>query len=740
MSKQFDKILAENLVKNGALSSEDIQRALMEAQSYGESLQSYLVRSGLAQQTEVLKALGQGLNLEFVNLKNISIDKATIEKIPVRVAWYYKFIPLKIEGKTLSLAVSSPLDVKVQDEIRVHLGFEPKIFLATENDILEVFKKHYGLAAETIERIMTRQPQKNVIDMTQDKQVEDIEKTSEDASVIKLVNQIILEAFKKRSTDIHIEPYRNKVRIRYRIDGVLVDANLPPEIKHFLNQVISRIKIMANLSIEERRLPQDGSAVVKTKDQTLDLRVSTIPTPNGESLVIRILPTKVMFFSLEKLGIGAENIKIFRELICKPHGIILVTGPTGSGKTTTLYACLNEISSQELKIITIEDPVEYEMEGITQIQVNSKVNLDFARGLRSILRHDPDIIMVGEVSVFETAEIAIRTALTGHLVFSTLHTNDASSGVTRLVDMGVEPYLVASSVEAFVAQRLVRIICPQCKIESPHAEVEIKKEIASVLKISDFNQIKIYRGRGCEHCSNTGFYGRTAIYEILVMNETIRAAILEKPRADHIKQIAVKYGMTTLRQNGLKKVLEGVTTPEEVLNITANEDFLYTGTPISLSKGRKESPALEQSYRILPREVFSAKNEYDSRVYTRISERLKIKYQVFSEGEKTSDAIMIKPDLLEHSTITKDLSAGGLLFMATHPISIGTILELNIQLENKGGFISCLARACRIEEDELTNSFGVAAYFLDIASADRAKISDLVKNKVEAKEPTLKKT
>ncbi|MBF0569149.1 MAG: Flp pilus assembly complex ATPase component TadA, partial [Candidatus Omnitrophica bacterium] len=467
-----------------------------------------------------------------------------------------------------------PLDLHSQDDIRAHLGFETRFLVASPWDIEEALKKYYGLASDTIDQILTKDPQRR---SGQSKggnsPIEDIERQSEDPSVTKLVNQIIFEAFQKRATDIHIEPYRNKVRFRYRIDGVLIDANLPPEARHFLAAILSRIKIMANLTITEKRLPQDGSAVVRTKDQTLDLRVSTIPTLHGESMVIRILPTTTMLLNLEKLGFNADNAGKFRDLIRRPHGVIFVTGPTGSGKTTTLYACLNEINDPARKIITIEDPIEYEMEGITQIQVNPNIDFSFAMGLRSILRHDPDILMVGEVRDLETAEIAIRTALTGHMVFSSVHTNDAASAVTRLVDMGVEAYLVASSVQAFVAQRLVRVICPHCKEEDHAPLAEVRQEIAQSLGASAPSEIKIFKGRGCDHCSATGYFGRTAIYEILEINESIREVILENPRAEQIKRIAVAGGMRTLRQDGWVNVIHGITTPAEVMNVTMKEDL-----------------------------------------------------------------------------------------------------------------------------------------------------------------------
>ncbi len=571
------KVLAEAIVKKNLLTQPEIDRYTTEAKLAKENLHSYLTHYDILNDRQIMESLAEFLNLEMIDLKRATIDKQVIEKVPVKFASYYKFMPVSIQDNTVKIATAMPMDVRLQDELRVNLGLEPQIVLAAQEDVFDALKKYYGLASDTIDRILTRDPDKrNSLESDRSDWVEDIEKKSEDPSVAKLVNQIILEAYQKRATDIHIEPYRNKVRLRYRIDGVLVDANLPHEAKVFLLPIISRIKIMSNLSITEKRLPQDGSAIVRTKDQDLDLRVSTIPTPRGESMVIRILPTKTMLMSLEKLGFNHETALRFRNLICRPHGIIFVTGPTGSGKTTTLYACLNEINTPGRKIITIEDPVEYEMEGITQIQVNAKVELDFAKGLRSVLRHDPDILMVGEVRDLETAEIAIRTALTGHMVFSTLHTNDAASGVTRLVDMGIEPYLVASSVEAFVAQRLVRIICPGCKAEDTSPLKDIREEISKSLNLKSSEEIIIFKGAGCDQCNGTGYYGRTAIYEIMEFNEAIRTAIIEKPRAEHIKRIAMHNGMMTLRQDGWKNVLSGITTPAEILNVTLKEQAAFT--------------------------------------------------------------------------------------------------------------------------------------------------------------------
>ncbi|MFH1360032.1 MAG: ATPase, T2SS/T4P/T4SS family [Candidatus Omnitrophota bacterium] len=738
MIKQIEKTLLEILVRENLLTPEQAAKSLREVQLSGESCSTHIVAQGLVSEDQILKVCAAHFQIDTIDLRKADMDQDIVQKVPVRFAWYYRFMPIKVEEKFLTCAVALPLDVKIQDEIRVNLGFQPKMVLAKESDIVEMLKKYYGLASDTIERILTKEPARRTPQDMDRQAIEDVEKKSEDASVIKLVNQIILEAYKKRATDIHIEPYRNKLRFRYRIDGVLVDANLPADIRHFLPSILSRIKIMSNLSIVEKRLPQDGSAVVKTKDQTLDLRVSTMPTPSGESMVLRILPSKVMLLSLEKLGLDQENVKKFRELIKKPHGIIFVTGPTGSGKTTTLYACLHEINSLERKIITIEDPIEYEMEGVTQIQVNAKVDLDFARGLRSILRHDPDIIMVGEVRDIETAEIAIRTALTGHLVFSTLHTNDAASGVTRLIDMGLEPYLVASSVEAFVAQRLVRLICPYCKNQVMSPFLEVKKEISEALglKIED---IKFYSGKGCDRCNHTGFYGRTAIHEVLIVTEKIRAAILEKPRTNYIKHLAMQEGMMTLRQNGWQKVVEGITTPMEILNVTSKEDYgPKKGEPGKNKealgpegKGHSVSDEAIGEFRTISKNVMTqARKEYDQRAYSRIKEKVKIRYRVFEEESTDSQDLKIKRGEIEHSSQTKNISAGGLLFTSSYSIAAGSILELKIHFKSDQPSIDCLAKVCRVEEDVLSNMYSIAVYFLDISSADRAHIKDFVNARI----------
>jgi type II secretion system protein E len=710
MAKKSDTILYEALIEKGLISKADADSLLKEALSSGSSFQQVVVTKGIVQEKDVLNVLAGKLKLTCLDLKALSVDSSVIGKIPVKVALYYKFMPVELKDRVLTIAVASPLDLKTQDEIRTQLGYDIAMTLACQDDISEALKKYYGLAAETLETITTAASKdKSSAAPAAEQAVEDIGRMAEDASVIKLVNQIILEAWKKRATDIHIEPYRQSVSLRYRIDGILYDANVGPEVKNFLSAIISRIKIMSNLNIVERRMPQDGRAVVRVQDQVLDLRISTIPTPYGESIVIRILPTQ-MLFSLEKLGLPKREMQIFERLIQKPHGIIFVTGPTGSGKTTTLYTCLSRINTKDRKIITIEDPIEYEISGITQIQVQPEIGLDFARGLRSILRHDPDVIMVGEVRDLETAEIAIRVALTGHLVFSTLHTNDAPSGITRLIDIGVEPYLLASSVEAFIAQRLIRVICPECKYEDKSAPAELKKIIADDLALRSTDEVKVFRSKGCNSCNFTGFFGRTAIYEILLVDESIRELILKKTPSEQIKRAAIIRGMRTLRQDGWQKVLNGITTPEEVMKVTSAEEKLEAGNK---TEGYDDSnPFLVE----LPAALSAA----NKRIYTRLNSKANLRYNVV----KSEEELVKKGYRAEQFSVTKDISAGGLLFVSPVPIPVGSILELKIELFNKDEPVECLARVVRIEEEG--NKYNIAACFLDITGSQRSMLNKYV--------------
>ena len=575
-----ENILAEILIKKGIITTQGLEQAQEIKNKTYSRLIPAIISCNLAKEDAIIRAFSEELKLPIIRLRDITIDANVIKRIPVRFAAYYRFIPINFishpdaSGKSsekLTIAIPYPMDIRTRDELRLQLGCEIEMVLTTSDEIIQAIKKYYGFAADTVEK-MSRYGMANITESSiaqSDERVEDIEmaEKTEDASVIKLVNQIMLEAHLKRATDIHIEPYRGKIKLRYRVDGILYNMNIPPTMKKFYPSILSRIKIMSNLNIVERRLPQDGRCVVKTEKETFDMRVSIMPTPWGESIVIRLLPTK-MLYSLSELGLESEELTILNGLLDKPHGIIFVTGPTGSGKSTTLYASLQKLNTQDVKILTIEDPIEYELEGITQIQVMPDIGLTFARGLRSMLRHDPDIMMVGEVRDFETAEITIRIALTGHLIFSTIHTNDAPSSVTRLIDMGIEPFLISSSVEAFIAQRLVRTICPDCKEEDLIIPFELLKKEFNLPDNADKKSYKIYKGKGCDNCNFTGFLGRTAIYEILLLDEKIKKLIIQKASSDVLKLTAMENGMKTLRQSGWGKIRAGLTTFDEVTRIT----------------------------------------------------------------------------------------------------------------------------------------------------------------------------
>jgi len=731
MTTNVDNLLAESLMNQGLLTKEVLDPLVMKATQSTGGLGPLLIQKGVVTEEAVLKIYESQFKLKRVDLVQTPVEKKAIEKVPLKIAEYYRFLPIKLENRKLTSAVATPFDTRTQDAVQTLLGCEIELVLAKEKDISEAIKKWYGLGAGTIEKILQntttgtgeeRKTSSSIVAEAQEK-VEEIEKPGEDASVIKLVNQILLDAFHKRATDIHIEPYRGKVKVRNRIDGVLYNTNVPTEIKQFISSIVSRIKIMANLNIIEKRLPQDGRAIIKISDETLDLRISSIPTPSGESIVIRLLPMKRLF-SLEKLGLQKEELDIFTKLIEKPHGIILITGPTGSGKSTTLYACLSMINTDERKIITIEDPVEYEMEGVTQIQVLPSIGLDFAKGLRSILRHDPDVIMVGEVRDLETAEIAARVALTGHLVFSTLHTNDAASGITRLVDIGVEPYLVASSVEAFIAQRLVRTICVHCKEEDKNHLDELKLKIVKELNLPSIRDVVFYRGKGCEKCNFSGFWGRIAIFEILLTNEHIQELIMKRVPTAEIARYAISKGMKTLRQSGWQKVIAGHTTPEEILEVA----------PYELSKA-EEAPEPSQTVPVQTTEKGSAEPQtpltkkevrrIERRAFIRLDLEVQVRYHTLSSNELSK--YNYRP---EQYSSTRNLSAGGLVFIAHEQLKISSVLELEVELPKIKEPVHCLARTVRVMETEKENRYEIAICFLDLSGSDRAKLDQYVKEEV----------
>jgi type II secretion system protein E len=531
-----------------------------------ESLLAFICRErGLAEDV-FLQKLAQALNWPYLDLPKLKVPAEARNRVSTKVAFQYSVLPTQVSDGMLQIAVSNPFDSAMLNAVRFDARGPVQFALATRPEIEKALKNFYGVGAETLGEL--DQEALVDLDLPVDKEITE---SDQEASVIKFVNQVIWEAYKDRATDIHFEPAEDELRIRYRIDGILHQTPMPPQLKRFQAALISRIKVMSGMNISEKRLPQDGRINVRIKGEEIDIRVSTVPTVYGESVSLRLLTRGKIFLSLDKLGFAPLEEQAIREIIIKPHGIFLVTGPTGSGKSTSLYAFLSTINSVHKRIITIEEPVEYELKGINQIAVRPEIGLTFAMGLRHILRQDPNVIMVGEIRDLETAEIAIRAALTGHLVFSTLHTNDAPSAFTRLIDMGIEPFLVASSVEAVMAQRLVRTICPHCKTEQK-VERDYLRRIG--FPEDQIETAQFWHGAGCEKCRQLGYQGRMGIYELLILNEALRPLILNRSPATTIAQRAIDSGMRTLRTDGWNKVKAGQTTIEEVLRVTQIEEHL----------------------------------------------------------------------------------------------------------------------------------------------------------------------
>ncbi len=532
-----------------------------------EPLLAFICRErGLAEDV-FLQSLARELGWPFLDLAKAVVPNEARNKISTKIAFQFAVIPTDFKEGMLQVVVSNPFDAAMLNAVRFDARGPVQFALATKTEIEKALKKYYGVGAETLDE-MSDENDAMDLDIPLDKEITE---GDQEASVIKFVNQIIWEAFKDRATDIHFEPQEDELRIRYRIDGILHQTPMPPQLKRFQAALISRIKVMSGMNIAEKRLPQDGRINVRIKGEEIDIRVSTVPTVYGESVSLRLLLRGKIFMSLDKLGFAPQDEGAIRELILKPHGIILITGPTGSGKSTSLYAMLSGINSIQKRIITIEEPVEYELRGINQIAVRPDIGLTFAVGLRHILRQDPNVIMIGEIRDLETAEIAIRAALTGHLVFSTLHTNDAPSAFTRLIDMGIEPFLVASSIEAIMAQRLVRTICKHCKTEQQVDPIYLKRIGYPEAEIPT---AKFWHGTGCEACRMLGYQGRLAIYELLVVNELLRPLILQRAAATTISAKAIEGGMRTLRIDGWNKVRGGISTIEEVLRVTQIEEHL----------------------------------------------------------------------------------------------------------------------------------------------------------------------
>ncbi|MBI4388016.1 MAG: type II/IV secretion system protein [Candidatus Omnitrophica bacterium] len=558
MAKRKNYLLGEELIRRSYCTLEQIERALSIQLKTKESLGTILVQMGFISEHQLLEVLSAQLSLPYLDPTTIPVDKAVLGKVSAKVAQHYHIFPIRFEHNGVLIVSNDPHNSEVMEELRAILGTEIYLALAEQKKINQAIQRYYGIGASVLEDLVRGDVKRGK--PRQEEQmawVEDVTSSAEEGTVRDLVNQLLLDAQKKRASDIHIEPFQERLSIRYRIDGVLTDANVPESIRKFHVNIISRIKIMAELDVSERRLPQDGRIKIKVGQDELDLRISILPSVFGESVVVRILaPTRLL--TIDQIGFSESHLALMRKVLHKNSGIFLLTGPTGSGKTTTLYGCLKELNDFGKKIITIEDPVEYQISGVVQMQVHPKIGLTFASGLRHMLRHDPDVMMVGETRDLETAEISIRSALTGHLVFSTLHTNDACGAVTRLLDMGIEPFLVASSLECAVAQRLVRQICKSCKTED-------KNLPAALANFKAFSNASYYKGKGCEHCGGTGFYGRLAIHEVLVMNDTLRECVSKNMSLTKFREEASKEGLVTLVHDGLEKAKQGLTTVSEVV-------------------------------------------------------------------------------------------------------------------------------------------------------------------------------
>jgi general secretion pathway protein E/type IV pilus assembly protein PilB len=553
--------LAEILLAEGLIEAEALKESLKEEKRTKETLSQILTKKGAVSPENLCKAFSLQFNLRIVNLSTTKIEEEIIGQISESMARRHKIFPIEKKDSTVTVAISGPGSLPALDSLRVLLGCEIEPVLTTEKEIDTALDNYYGGAGDTAEAASEKPKDEEDVDATDTTAVE-----KEDAPVIKLVGLIFMEALRKGASDIHMEPLKNRFRIRYRIDGICREALGPP--KELQGLIISRVKIMAGIDIAEKRLPQDGRIRIKLLGKEIDLRVSTLPGLYGESVVMRILDKSSLLIDMKELGFSVQDQRKFESLIDLPYGIILVTGPTGSGKTTTLYAVLNKINKPDRKLITVEDPVEYQLSGINQSQVKSEIGLTFAKVLREILRQSPDVIMVGEIRDTEAAQVAISAALTGHLVFSTLHTNDAPGAITRLIDMGIEPFMVASSVQGVMAQRLVRKICSNCSEPYTPAHHELM-EIG--LPLDDISIQKFFRGRGCYRCNQSGYRGRIAIFEVLPITDEIRNLVIRNVPTTEIKQMARELGMKTLREDGWEKVFSGITTTTEVARVTGSD-------------------------------------------------------------------------------------------------------------------------------------------------------------------------
>jgi general secretion pathway protein E len=555
--------LGEILVADGLTTPDVVERATTRAQATGERLADALVALGVSAD-DVLRVVARQQGLPYLSRDELPTPLPVLKNLSPKYLKQYAVCPVSVEGGALTIAVADPLNPVIVDDLRQSTGLEIRVVVCSAEAITEAIDRTYEAGGTTaLQRIVEGMEDETLGDGG-DEDVNHLRDMAFEAPVVRLVNLLVENAIASEASDIHIEPFEDTLRIRYRIDGILYEQEAPP--RRLQAAVTSRIKIMAEMNIAERRLPQDGRIRVTLHSRRVDIRVSTIPTVHGESIVMRLLDRSSVFYPLERLGFSPGMLGLFEKLIQRPHGILLVTGPTGSGKTTTLYAALDKINSPGRKIITVEDPVEYQLKGVNQIPVKSKIGLTFASGLRHIVRQDPDVILVGEIRDLETAEISIQASLTGHLVFSTLHTNDAPSAITRLQDMGVEPYLLSSVLEGVLAQRLVRRICQVCRVPEVPSPADIE-----ALAIDADPHAKLFRGRGCDDCRGTGYRGRTGIYELFPITEDVRSLVLRRASSREIRRMAIDQGMVTLRQDGWARAVEGVTTIEEVLRVTQED-------------------------------------------------------------------------------------------------------------------------------------------------------------------------
>jgi general secretion pathway protein E/type IV pilus assembly protein PilB len=567
-----DEYVVEILRDVGLVTHEDILKAKDRAKAEQIGLVDALVLMGRLSHMDVSKALASQFGMDTINLAEYRVPDEVLALVPKHIARRYKIVPVYKHDNTLTVAIFDPMDVDTVDSLRYILKMNVEPVVAAKTDIENSITRYYGSADDTVENMLQEITEGEVdLGLPENKatqiKIEELSETETDAPIIKLVGLIIMEAYRNRASDIHIEPLEKRLRVRYRIDGVLHEVDNPP--KRLQAAIISRLKIMSNMSIAEKRVPQDGRIQIPIMGKSLDLRVSALPTNHGESIVMRILDKTSLLLGLGDLGFFSDDQATMEKIISLPDGVFLVTGPTGSGKTTTLYSCLNTINKPDRKIITVEDPVEYQLGGINQVQVNADINLTFSAALRSILRQAPNIIMIGEIRDLETANIAVQASLTGHLVFSTLHTNDAPSAVTRMVDMGVKPFLVASAVRAIMAQRLIRKVCAKCK--APYKPNDYEMQMLK-LNPDEVKNATIFRGAGCNECAKTGYRGRMGIYEIFQIDDEVRRLIYEKVPSNVIRARARELGMRTLREDGVRKIMAGITTPEEVISITQGDE------------------------------------------------------------------------------------------------------------------------------------------------------------------------